>query len=308
MYLSIVSPVYRAEKIVEQLVEEIHQSVKTITDDYEIILVEDGSPDDSWAKIEAICAVDTKVKGISLSRNFGQHSAISAGLQTSTGAWVVVMDCDLQDRPSEIPNLHAKALEGFDAVQASRKDRQDSFSKVLVSKIYFSILRYFTDVKFDSSVANFGIFNRKIVDAVCSLQESIFVFPIMVNWVGFRKTILEVQHSERAEGKSSYNFKRLFELAVNIILANSDKPLWIMMKFGLSIAGLSILFAFFIILGYFKGFVTQPGYASIITSIWLFAGIIITMIGAVGLYIGKIYEGVKSRPQFIIKQKINMTQ
>ncbi|GAB2636805.1 glycosyltransferase family 2 protein [Emticicia sediminis] len=306
MYLSIVSPVYRAEKIVEQLVEEIHLSVKTITEDYEIILVEDGSPDDSWERIEAICKRDTKVKGVSLSRNFGQHSAISAGLQVSKGEWVVVMDCDLQDRPNEIPNLHRKALEGFDAVQASRKDRQDSFSKILVSKIYFSVLRYFTDVKFDSSVANFGIFSRKIVDAVCSLQESIFVFPIMVNWVGFKKTILEVQHSERAEGKSSYNFKRLFELAVNIILANSDKPLWIMMKFGLSITGLSIIFALFIIFGYFKGFVTQPGYASLITSIWLFSGIIIAMIGAVGLYIGKIYEGVKSRPQFIIREKLNM--
>lgn len=306
MYLSIVSPVYRAEKIVEQLVEEIHLSVKTITEDYEIILVEDGSPDDSWGRIEAICKKDSKVKGVSLSRNFGQHSAISAGLQVSKGEWVVVMDCDLQDRPNEIPNLHRKALEGFDAVQASRKDRQDSFSKIMVSKIYFSVLRYFTDVKFDSSVANFGIFSRKIVDAVCSLQESIFVFPIMVNWVGFKKTILEVQHSERAEGKSSYNFKRLFELAVNIILANSDKPLWIMMKFGLSITGLSIIFALFIILGYFKGFVTQPGYASLITSIWLFSGIIIAMIGAVGLYIGKIYEGVKSRPQFIIREKLNM--
>ena len=305
MYLSIVSPVYRAAEIVEKLVSEIHLSVKTITDDYEIILVEDGSPDDSWNKIEAICKVDSKVRGIKLSKNFGQHPAIAAGLKVSTGEWVVVMDCDLQDRPSEIPNLHTKALEGFDAVQASRKNRQDSLGKKLTSKIYFSILRYFTDVKFDGNVANFGIFKRNVVDAVCSMQEPIFVFPIMINWIGFKKTILEVNHSERAEGKSSYNFRRLFELAVNIILANSDKPLWIMMKFGLSIASIAILLALFILFGYIKGFVTQPGYSSIFLSIWLLGGIIITMIGAVGLYVGKIYEGVKDRPKYIIQQQIN---
>ena len=111
MYLSIVSPVYRAAEIVNRLVSEIHLSVKKITDDYEIILVEDGSPDDSWNKIEAICKLDKKVKGIKLSKNFGQHPAIAAGLKASCGEWVVVMDCDLQDRPSEIPNLHTKGLE-----------------------------------------------------------------------------------------------------------------------------------------------------------------------------------------------------
>ena len=305
MYLSIVSPVYRAAEIVEKLVREIHLSVKTITDDYEIILVEDGSPDNSWSKIEAICKVDNRVKGIKLSKNFGQHPAIAAGLKASSGEWVVVMDCDLQDRPSEIPNLHIKGLEGFDAVQASRKNRQDSFSKKITSKIYFSVLRYFTDMKFDGNVANFGIFKRNVVDAVCSMQEPIFVFPIMINWIGFKKTILEVNHSEREEGNSSYNFRRLFELAVNIILANSDKPLWIMMKFGLSIASIAILLALFILFGYIKGFVTQPGYSSIFLSIWLLGGIIITMIGAVGLYIGKIYEGVKDRPKYIIQKQIN---
>ena len=146
MYLSIISPVYRASEIVEKLVSEIHFSVKTITDDYEIILVEDGSPDNSWRKIEAICRTDKKVKGIKLSRNFGQHPAIAAGLKASSGEWVVVMDCDLQDRPSEIPNLYAKGLEGYDAVQASRKNRQDSFNKKFTSRVYFSVLRYFTDI------------------------------------------------------------------------------------------------------------------------------------------------------------------
>jgi polyisoprenyl-phosphate glycosyltransferase len=305
MYLSIVSPVYHAAEIVEKLVSEIHLSAKTITDDYEIILVEDGSPDNSWRKIEAICRIDKKVKGIKLSRNFGQHPAIAASLKASSGEWVVVMDCDLQDRPSEIPNLYAKGLEGFDAVQASRKNRQDSFNKKITSKVYFSVLRYFTDIKFDGTVANFGIFNRDVVDSVCAMQEPIFVFPIMINWIGFKKTTLEVSHSEREEGKSSYNFRRLFELAVNIILANSDKPLWIMMKFGLSIASLAIVLALFILFGYIKGFVTQPGYSSIFLSIWLLGGIIITMIGAVGLYIGKIYEGVKDRPKYIIQKQIN---
>ena len=136
--ISIVSPVYRAEKMVQMLVERIVQSVTTITEDYEIILVNDASPDASWQVIEQECAKDNRVKGINLSRNFGQHYAITAGLNYAQGEWVVVMDCDLQDRPEEIPALYKKAMEGYDIVYARRVDRQDKWFKRTTSKIFNS--------------------------------------------------------------------------------------------------------------------------------------------------------------------------
>ena len=154
-HLSIVSPVYRAEKIIPELVERIKIAASQITDNFEIILVEDCGPDNSWSAIEKECLIDKRVKGIKLSRNFGQHYAITAGLNYSKGEWVVVMDCDLQDLPEEISNLYNKTKEGFDIVLARRFERQDTFLKRLSSKIFYTTLSYLTGTKQDNTIANF---------------------------------------------------------------------------------------------------------------------------------------------------------
>jgi polyisoprenyl-phosphate glycosyltransferase len=305
MYLSIVSPVYRAEKIVDKLVEEIHASVKTITDDYEIILVEDGSPDNSWEKIETICQTDPKVKGIKLSRNFGQHPAISAGLEESTGEWVVVMDCDLQDRPLEIPRLYAKAQEGFDTVLAQREYRQDSFLKKLSSRIFYKIFSYLTDTKQDNTVANFGIYHQKVIKAILNLGDRIRFFPTMVQWVGFRKTYLPVQHDERFDGKSSYSWKSLLNLAFNTIVSFSDKPLRLTIRLGLWISLLSSLLGVMYVYEYFTGKIQVLGFASLIITLFFLFGLIIFILGIIGIYIGKTFEQVKKRPNHIIDIVLN---
>ncbi len=303
--ISIVSPVYRAENIVDKLVTEIIKSVSQITENFEIILVEDGSPDDSWAKIEENCQKDTRVKGIKLSRNFGQHYAITAGLDHAQGEWIVVMDCDLQDRPEEIPNLYKKAKEGFDVVLAQRHQRKDNFFKKLFSWAFYKVLSYLTGVKHDESVANFGIYHKKVIEAVKQMRESIRVFPIMVRWVGFKQTKLKVEHAEREEGKSSYNFKRLLNFALDIILAYSDKPIRLTIKTGLLISFLSFIFAIILLVQYFLGKITVAGYASLIISIWFFSGLIMMTLGVIGLYVGKIFEGVKNRPIYVIKDFLN---
>jgi polyisoprenyl-phosphate glycosyltransferase len=305
MYLSIVSPVYRAEKIVDKLVEEIHASVKTITDDYEIILVEDGSPDNSWEKIETICQTDPKVKGIKLSRNFGQHPAISAGLEESTGEWVVVMDCDLQDRPLEIPRLYAKAQEGFDTVLAQREYRQDSFLKKLSSRIFYKIFSYLTDTKQDNTVANFGIYHQKVIKAILNLGDRIRFFPTMVQWVGFRKTYLPVQHDERFDGKSSYSWKSLLNLAFNTIVSFSDKPLRLTIRLGLWISLFSSLLGVMYVYEYFTGKIQVLGFASLIITLFFLFGLIIFILGIIGIYIGKTFEQVKKRPNHIIDIVLN---
>ena len=302
-HISIVSPVYRAENLVEELVKRIHQSVSSITSDYEIILVEDCGPDSSWNKIVALAEKDPKIKGFQLSRNFGQHYAITCGLDQSKGEWVVVMDCDLQDRPEEIDALYQKAISGYDVVLAKRNQRQDTFFKKLFSKAFYRTLGYLTGSAMDEQVANFGIYHRNVINAVCELRESIRYFPTMIQWVGFKQTAISVTHSARDVGKSSYNFKRLLNLALDIILAYSDKPIRLMIKLGILVSLLSFIMGFYFSFQYFLGNVTVPGYTSLILSIWFFSGLLLILVGVVGLYVGKTFEGVKKRPIYLIQNE-----
>lgn len=304
--ISIVSPVYRAENIVSELVKQIVENVQTITSNYEIILVNDASPDNSWAAIEKECAKNTKVKGINLSRNFGQHYAITAGLSYTKGEWIVVMDCDLQDRPDEIPNLYNKALEGWNSVFAQRVERKDGFFKKMFSKLFYSLFSYLTDTKQDSTVANFGIYNRKVIDAILSMNDKVRFFPTMVQWVGFKKYYLPVKHSDRLEGSSSYNFKSLIKLAVNNIIAFSDKPLRLIIKLGFYISMISLLVGLVYLILYFIGHIKVIGFTSLFISIWFLAGIVISILGIVGLYVGKIFDNVKRRPLFITNESLNI--
>ena len=303
--ISIVSPVYRAEKILPELVSRIKESVEKITFDFEIILVEDHGLDDSWQVIEEIAQSNKNVIGIKLSRNFGQHYAITAGLDAAKGEWVVVMDCDLQDQPEEIPNLYAEAMKGYDVVLAQRYQRKDGFLKRFFSAAFYRVLGYLTGSKQDETIANFGIYNRKVIDAVISMRESIRYFPTMVKWVGFKSTKLKVDHNERAEGVTSYNFKKLLNLALDIILAFSDKPIRLAVKLGLLIAAMSVVISIVYLVKYLVGHVVVLGFTSLIISIWLLSGLIMATLGVVGLYVGKTFEGVKQRPIYIIEKRIN---
>lgn len=303
--LSIVSPVYRGEKFLDELVLQVKKEAEKITSDYEIILVEDCGPDNSWATIERLCNMENKVVGIKLSRNFGQHYAITAGLDHSMGEWVVVMDCDLQDRPDQIPFLYNKALEGFDVVQGMREDRQDSAFKKVFSWLFYRVLSYLSGYNQDSTIANFGIYNRKVVDSIVSMRETIRFFPIMVAWVGYKKVAIPIEHAKRSEGKTSYTFGKLLNLALDIILAFSDKPLRIIVKLGLMTSFASFVYLFYNIYKYATGQIIVMGYTSLITSIWFLSGLMMLMLGIVGLYIGKTYESTKNRPIYLVDKKVN---
>ena len=304
--LSIVSPVYRAEKMVQTLVERIVKSVSTITEDYEIILVNDASPDASWQMIEQECALNKKVRGLDLSRNFGQHYAITAGLNYAKGEWVVVMDCDLQDRPEEIPALYAKAQEGYDSVFAQRVQREDKWYKRLSSKFFYAVFGYLTDTKQDASVANFGIYHHNVVKAILKMGDRFRYFPTMVQWVGFKKGYLPVDHNERMEGKSSYNWSRLFRLALDTIIAFSDKPMRLMVKLGAFVTLIALVIGVVYLIKYLMGDIAVAGFTTLIISLWIIAGIIISLLGIVGLYIGKMFDTVKQRPMFIVNQALNI--
>lgn len=301
--ISVVSPVYKAEKIIPKLVNRTVQELEKITAHFEIILVEDCGPDDSWKVIQRCAKDDPRIKGIKLSRNFGQHYAITAGLDFASGEWIVVMDCDLQDRPEEIPALFSKAKEGFDIVLARREARKDGFFKKLFSKLFHQTLTFLTGTKLDNRVANFGIYHRKVIEATKKMRESIRFFPTMVKWVGFRSVSIPVKHASREEGKTSYNLKRLLNLSLDIILAYSDKPLRIAVQTGFIMSFISLLFAVYNLFRALTFGFAVSGYASLITSIWFLSGLIIAFIGIVGLYVGKTFEGVKNRPLYIVDEK-----
>lgn len=303
MLLSIISPIYQAETVLQELVDRVRQTLLGIAESYEIILVDDGSKDTSWSIIEELSTLHPEIRGIKLSRNFGQHYAITAGLDAAKGDWIVVMDCDLQDRPEEIPNLLAEAEKGFDVVLARRVNRQDGFAKRLSSRIFYRTLAWLTGSKQDESIANFGIYHRKVINEIIGMRESIRYFPTMVKWVGFRQSSIDVVHAVREEGNSNYNFKKLFNLALDIMLAYSDKPIRLTVKLGFGVALTGFLFALYTFFKYLRGDIIVAGYASLIISIWLLTGFLLITLGMLGLYIGKTFEGVKSRPIYIVEKR-----
>lgn len=305
MKLSVVSPVYNAEGHIADFVKEIEDNTLNLTDEPETTPADDLSPDNSWIKIEEICKNNTRVKGIKLSRNFGQHYAITAGLDQVTGDKIIVLDCDFQDPPSEIPNLLLKCKEGYDIVLARRINRKDNFSKRFFSMLFWKTLGYLTGTNIDNTIANFGVYDKKVIQSICSLRESIRFFPSMVMWVGFSKTTINVEHQERQTGKSGYNFSRMFKLAMDVMLAYSDKPIRMVIKTGMMISFLSILVGLYYLYMHLTDKIVVQGYTSIIISIWFLGGLIILILGILGLYIGKTFEGVKNRPIYIIDKKIN---
>ena len=302
-HLSIVTPAYQCAECIPELHRRLSAVLPEITDDYEIIFVEDGSPDSDWEVIAGICKTDPNVRGIKLSRNFGQHHAIAAGLAQAKGEWVVVMDCDLQDSPEEIPHLLATAREeNYDIVLARRLRRQDPWLTRMTSLGFYRFLGWLTGEAHDPTVANFGVYHRNVIAAIRSLPEQMRFFPTMVRWVGFRATKRDIQHAARGEGRSSYNFRRRLSLAADICLAYSDKPLRLVISTGFVISAIGFAFAGYTIIQAIRGEIEVIGYASLIVSIWILSGLIILIVGVVGLYVGKTFEGVKNRPTFLVDQ------
>jgi dolichol-phosphate mannosyltransferase len=303
IYISVIIPVYGCSSCLQELYMRLVKTIEIITKDFEIIMVNDASLDNSWEVIMELSKNDLRVKGIKLSRNFGQHYAITAGIDYCIGKWIIVMDCDLQDQPEEILKLYQMAQKGFDVVLAKRSARKDKFAKRLVSKLFYRTLGYLTDSKQDETVANFGIYSQKVISQVRNLRESIRYFPTMIKWVGFNVTNIDVEHAKRTQGNSSYNFSQMLNLALDIMLAYSNKPLKLTVKLGFGVAFISFIFAGVTFVKWMNGEISILGWASLITSIWFLTGCILITLGIVGLYVGKTFEGTKNRPLYVIDEK-----
>jgi len=299
--ISVVIPVYKAEDCLHELCRRLKESLEKISSNFEIIMVEDCGDDCSWEIIAELARADKRVKGIKFSRNFGQHYAITAGLDYCNGDWVVVMDCDLQDRPEEIPKLYAKAQEGYDMVLTKRWKRKDWFFKRFTSWLFYKLFSYLTGLDHDEHIGNFRIISRKVAESFRLMRERLRFFGGLTDWMGFTTTSIAVQHDKSFHGKSTYTFKKLLKLAGETIIAYSDKPLMLSIKLGFAMSFCAFFSGGYIILRAIIYGSPVVGWSSLMVSLYLIGGIIIAILGIIGIYLGKTFDETKKRPLYIIK-------
>lgn len=303
--ISVVVPVYGCRSALPELHRRLVASLEEIVDSFELIFVDDRCPQNSWEEIERICAEDRRVVGIRLSRNFGQIRAITAGLDVSHGDWVVVMDCDLQDRPEAIKDLFFEARKGYEVVFARRVDRKDSGATKLLSRMFYKVYDYFTDGNYDSSLCNFSISKRIVIDNYCMMREQNRGYTTFIKWLGFNQTSMNVKGDERFEGDSSYSFKKKLRMAFELITAQSTKPLKLAVNIGFVISLLSFIYLVVTVVRYFMDTSIQVGWTSTIASIYLMGGLLLAFVGIVGLYVGNIFNEVKNRPLYVVSNVLN---
>ena len=303
--LSVVIPVLNEETLIEELIDRVTLNCEKITNDYEVIIVDDGSLDRTWLKISDASKLNKKIKGLKFSRNFGHHYALTAGLHETIGEWVVVMDGDLQDRPEVIPDLYQESQKGYDVVFVSRKNRPEKIYYRALQKIFYWFLKSLSGLNFDSSQANFSIIHRKVVDAFKSFPENARFYGSTIMWLGFKRSKIFADHGKRLSGKPSYTFKKRLRLASDIILSFSERPLKFAIGAGVILSTFSILVATWIIYAAITWGYSVTGWTSLIFSIFFFSGVILVFLGIIGIYLGRVFQEVKRRPLYVVSERIN---
>ena len=299
--ISVVIPVYRAQGILPALCKRLVESLASLTGSSEIILVDDRSPDASWAVMLEMAEAYPSITLVRLSRNFGQHYAITAGLDLANGDWAVVMDCDLQDQPEEIAQLLEKAEQGYDVVLARRTARADSSRRKLLSRAFYWLFNVLSGYSVDPAVGTFRIMRRSVVEAYRTMRESARLFGGMIEWLGFETAVVDVAHSSRYEGRSSYNFRSMAKLALDGIFAFSNRPLYFSIGAGVIMSLLAAGFGVSLLIYYFLyPFIGVPGWLSQVTLTTFIGGLILLNLGILGVYVGRIYDQAKGRPLYVV--------
>lgn len=302
--LSVVIPVYRCDTCLRPLHERLTRSLETITSDYEVVFVDDRSPDDCWRVLEELVARDPRLRALRLSRNFGQHPAITAGLAESTGRWIVVMDCDLQDPPEEIPRLYAAAQQGFDVVFARRKRRHHSVFRRLSARVYTKLMNVFLGTSIEGEYGAFSMISRKVAVEFLRLLDRDRHYLLILSWLGFRQTSIDVEHGPRHSGRSAYSLASLVRHAVDGLFFQTTTLLRWIVYAGLTTAFLGFGFALGLVVAYLAGADPPSGYTSLAVLLLVSTGLILTSLGVTGLYLGKVFEQVKQRPLYVVDERL----
>ena len=307
--ISLVIPMYYEEQVVEECYNRVTKVLKEIQDyEYEIIFINDGSKDNTLDILERIAKIDNNVKVISFSRNFEHQAAVTAGLKYVTGDVIVIMDADLQDPPELIPDMLKEWEKGYEVIYGKRKSRKgESVFKLLTAKAFYSTINKLSDVEIPKDTGDFRMVDRKVVDVINSLPEHNKFLRGLFSWVGFEQLAYEYDRKERFAGKTKYPFGKMLKLALDGILSFSTKPLKIVGGLGILSVIISFVILIYSLLSYiFKWNSLTPGWTSIMCTITFLGGIILISVWMIGEYIGRIYDEVKNRPQYIVKKTINI--
>lgn len=301
--LSVVTPVYGCEPCLRALHARLVKALGEVTDDYEIVFVDDRSPDGAWNVITEIGRADPAVKGIRLSRNFGQHAAVTAGLAETTGRWVVVMDCDLQDPPEHIPRMYAKALEGYDVVLSRRRRRRGSLLRRISGNAYYRVRNRLVKADMYTNYTNLSLISRKVVNAFLTLRDKDRQYLLILHWLGYKRAELEVEQADRPDGASAYTWRKLLRVAVDGVFFQSTVLLRWIVYAGFLLAMIGIALAAYTLIVFAFGR-ELPDWTGLPVLLLVLTGFIIISTGISGLYVGKIFDQVKGRPLFVIDTKV----
>jgi dolichol-phosphate mannosyltransferase len=313
--VSIVIPAYNEEDGITELYSRIVAASPAWQDEFEILIVDDGSRDRTLEICEQLGIADNRLKVISLSRNFGHQAAVSAGLMHARGSIVVVMDADLQDPPEELLPFIEKIREGWDVVYAIRTKRKEGLLKRICYRAYYRILKRLAVLDIPLDAGDFCVMRGEVVDAINRLPERNRFVRGLRSWVGFRQTGIAYERQSRFAGEPKYNFRRLFKLAADGIINFSYRPLQFIMSLGLILALMCMLGAIFVLIQYSANWTiagfnprNQRGWTSLIFVILFFSAVNLVCMGILGEYIGRLFEEVKHRPVWIVKKRVNLPQ
>ncbi|MBT8324228.1 MAG: glycosyltransferase family 2 protein [Winogradskyella sp.] len=299
--LSVIIPVFNESSNLDELYQRLTDTLKSITDSYEIIFINDGSTDNSASKILEFAELNEKIFYINFSRNFGHQVAVSAGLKHCKSKCTVIIDSDLQDPPELIKSMYATYEKGYDVVYAKRDGRKgESALKKLTAKLFYRILNKLTKVDIPVDTGDFRLIDQKVVNVLNKMKEQDKFLRGQIAWIGLKQTHVLFQRESRKGGTSSYSYSKMFKLAFDGITGFSDKPLLFVSRLGFIISFFSFLVILFAIFSHFILKQTITGWTSLIISVMFIGGIQLISIGIIGEYISRINNNVKERPLYVI--------
>lgn len=302
--ISVVVPILNEEDNIRLLYQQLIPILKGLSSRYEVIFVDDGSTDRSFSIVKELATNDPRIRGISFSKNFGHQIALLAGLKKSRGEAVITMDGDLQHPPDFIPVLYAKFQEGYEIVNTKRIDQAEiNLFKKSSSRLYYRLINFLSTVPIEPASADFRLMSRVTVDAFLNIPERDRFTRGLISWMGFRQVVVTFQAMARAAGKTKYSFRKMIRFGLNGITSFSARPLRISFFSGSIISFAGLIYAVFAVLKFFSG-QTVPGWTSILVSLLIIGGVILINLGIVGEYIARIFNEVKSRPLYFIKDQV----
>ena len=302
---SIVAPAFNEEEVLPEFYRRVREVMDALGEPWELILINDGSRDNTLAVMRELHAKDPRVKIVSFSRNFGHQLAITAGLDYASGDAVIIIDADLQDPPEVIPELIAKWREGYDVVYAVRKERKgESWFKEWTAKLFYRLIYRITDVDIPKDTGDFRLMDRKVVEALRTMRERNRFMRGLSVWVGFKQAGVYYVREPRFAGETKYPFRKMLKFALDAITSFSYVPLQLATYTGFAIAGLSlvaVLIAVYLRLTTGRALLGQ---ATTLVAVLFLGGIQLIFLGIIGEYLGRIYDEVKARPLYIVAETI----